>query len=92
MDGKRAGSLRDDPEHAAAWRWDGTCRGSDPELFFPEGSGRRAAEQEHTAKQVCRRCHVQAACLAWALTVPEPEGIWGGTSPGERRLLRVTRG
>jgi WhiB family transcriptional regulator, redox-sensing transcriptional regulator len=75
-----------------AWRSVGACGNSDPELFFPEGSGLRAAEQERAAKQVCGTCPVLAPCLAWALTVPEQEGIWGGTSPAERRLLRVPGG
>ncbi|HEX6518526.1 MAG TPA: WhiB family transcriptional regulator [Streptosporangiaceae bacterium] len=89
MDGKRAGWPGIDPRRTAAWRWSGACRGSDPELFFPEGSGRHAAQQERAAKQVCGRCPVRAVCLAWALTRPEAEGIWGGTSPFERRLLRA---
>jgi WhiB family redox-sensing transcriptional regulator len=89
VDDKGAAALGDDPKRATAWRWGGACRSSDPELFFPEGSGLHAAEQERAAKQVCGRCMVRASCLAWALTVPEPEGIWGGTNPVERRMLRV---
>jgi hypothetical protein len=27
-------------------------------------------------------------CLDWALRAGEPAGIWGGTTPDERRLLR----
>jgi len=74
--------------HAVRWRLHGACRGADPELFFPEGGGWRAAEQELAAKRVCDSCLVRKACLTWALTVPEAEGIWGGTTPVERRALR----
>ena len=81
-------SIADEPPHAAAWRLAGACLGTDPDLFFPEGSGLQATRQEQAAKQVCGRCLVRRACLTWALTAPEPDGIWGGTTPPERRQLR----
>jgi WhiB family transcriptional regulator, redox-sensing transcriptional regulator len=76
------------PGHAAAWALGGACRDVDSELFFPEGTGLRVAEQERTAKQVCSRCLVRQPCLTWALTVPEADGIWGGSTPSERRLMQ----
>ena len=40
------------------WRDSAACRGTDPELFFPErGSSTREA------KEVCRGCVVQQDCL-----------------------------
>jgi len=40
------------------------------------------------AKRVCRSCSVQAECLAYALSVDDPHGIWGGTTPWERRAMK----
>lgn len=81
--------MHDAPEHAAAWRLNGACRYADPDLFFAEGSGPLAIETERAAKRVCADCLVRRSCLEWALTTPEADGIWGGTSPSERRLLRA---
>lgn len=40
------------------------------------------------AKAVCRACPVQAECLRYALSCGPLDGIWGGTTPYERRRLR----
>jgi WhiB family redox-sensing transcriptional regulator len=40
------------------------------------------------AKRVCASCPVTVSCLAWALYAAEAAGIWGGTTPEERRILR----
>ncbi|MGP3983987.1 WhiB family transcriptional regulator [Streptomyces sp. KR80] len=65
------------------------CRDVDPELFFPER--RRTQDQKESttaaAKRVCRHCSVQIQCLATATQLDEPYGIWGGTTPPERRGL-----
>jgi WhiB family redox-sensing transcriptional regulator len=43
------------------------------------------------AKALCRTCPVQAACLTWALSDPDPAigMVAGGTTPAERRRLRL---
>lgn len=65
------------------------CRGADPDLFFPIGyAGHVLEEQQAAAKNICAHCPVQAECLDWALRAGEPDGIWGGTTPEERRYLR----
>jgi WhiB family redox-sensing transcriptional regulator len=76
---------RDQDEH---WTDHAACRGADPELFFPVGYAGPAVEQETDAKAVCAGCAVRDDCLAWALRAGEPDGIWGGTSPEERRHMR----
>jgi hypothetical protein len=38
---------------------------------------------------LCRTCEVQGACLAWALDVGDCHGVWGGTTPRERRAMLV---
>jgi WhiB family redox-sensing transcriptional regulator len=61
----------------------GACKGTDPDLFFPE---RGASTRE--AKEVCRGCNVRLGCLEFAIVNGEKFGIWGGLSERERRRLR----
>jgi len=75
----------------ADWRDLAACRGEDPELFFPPGSGEAAPGRITTAKAVCRRCPVRSECLRWALDVENQHGICGGTTQHERSMLRHTR-
>lgn len=70
------------------WTERAACRDTDPELFFPIGSVGLALEQVDAAKAVCARCPVRTECLDWALRVGEAYGVWGGTTPEERRFLR----
>jgi WhiB family redox-sensing transcriptional regulator len=66
----------------------GACRQADPELFFPIAIATGpAARQVNAAKAVCDPCAVRANCLSYALEA-RPEGIWGGTTPDERRAAR----
>ncbi len=69
-----------------AWHKHGACRGSDPNLFFPE-----RGESVKEAKAVCARCPVRPECLEYALANQEKFGIWGGLSERERRQLRRQR-
>lgn len=70
------------------WQEDAACRSADPAVFFPKDHGGSAWLVEHEAKSFCARCPVVDACLAHALAVPEPAGVWGGLSEDERRLTR----
>jgi WhiB family transcriptional regulator, redox-sensing transcriptional regulator len=56
-------------------------------LFFCGRGQRRLADQ---ARAICAGCEVQGECLEFAIRNPEETeyGIWGGTSPGQRRRLR----
>lgn len=63
----------------------------DPELFFPVGVGRAAADQEAEAKALCLVCPVMLPCRDWAQDVRGLEGVWGGRSQRDRELLRRTR-
>jgi hypothetical protein len=38
---------------------------------------------------LCGRCPVAGACLAWALSVGDCHGVWGGTTARERRAMLV---
>jgi hypothetical protein len=68
----------------AAWRTRGVCQTVDPETFFPAPS-----EPADTAVALCRTCEVQGACLAWALEAGDCHGVWGATTPRERRAMLV---
>ena len=68
------------------WQLQGTCRTSDPDVFFhPEGErGPARVNRELAAKAVCATCPVIQQCAAHALAVREPYGVWGGMSEDER--------
>jgi WhiB family redox-sensing transcriptional regulator len=66
-----------------AWMVEALCAQTDPESFFP-GKG----EPTGPARLVCLACPVRSECLAYAVRRNERDGIWGGTSPRERRVLR----
>lgn len=69
------------------WRNGGSCRDKDPNLFYPLGRGRAGIEQIKVAKAYCRACPSREPCLAYALASGQLLGVWGGTSPEERRVL-----
>jgi WhiB family transcriptional regulator, redox-sensing transcriptional regulator len=66
----------------AVWRERGACKGLDPQIFYPETD-----EDADAAKRVCSQCHVQTACLEYALQSREREGVWGATTERERRRI-----
>jgi WhiB family redox-sensing transcriptional regulator len=61
------------------------CNGADTNLFYPEGTSRDAA---HRAITICGRCPLRAPCLIWALTAPEPNGVWGGVAERDWHTLQ----
>lgn len=74
------------PEAAALvsepWMALGSCRGMDPEFFFPtDGAG------VVQARRVCAQCHVREQCLQFALEHRIDHGVWGGASERARRRL-----
>jgi len=71
------------------WMDDAACRGTDPDLFFPDGEIRSVMTQVRTAKLICRGCPVSLACLAWSIDSVQEFGIWGGRTDAERRQLRL---
>jgi WhiB family redox-sensing transcriptional regulator len=68
------------------WQAQAACTGADPDLFFPD-----RGELALDAKAVCAGCPVREHCLAHALQFHEDHGVWGGTTPTERRRLRRSR-
>lgn len=59
--------------------------------LFPNTRMPTTIKAVETAKSVCERCLVRADCLAWALAAPQTQddGIFGGTTPAERKALRT---
>lgn len=70
------------------WMDDALCAQVGTEIFFPEKGG--TADE---AKSICHRCTVQSECLTYALDIETSgvwtvTGVWGGTTPIERRDIR----
>ncbi|WP_414167139.1 WhiB family transcriptional regulator [Streptoverticillium reticulum] len=82
-----------DPVWSVAWRHHAVCRGEDvdPELFFSDSE-----TVQRKAIRVCDACPVHVACLDFALRMKVDHGVWGGTTPKQRRTLaqgeEATRG
>jgi WhiB family transcriptional regulator, redox-sensing transcriptional regulator len=69
------------------WKLAGACRFASTDLFYPVSDS-----DAGPAKEVCGRCAVVDQCLEYALSMREPEGIWGGHTFAERRsILRRRR-
>ena len=69
-----------------AWTDQAACRGTDTEIFFPAN-----ADEEAEALSICATCPVRAQCLEYAVRNKEIYGIWGGTTPEQRRGIRRER-
>lgn len=93
---KRIGSAVVGREQATGkWQTRAACRGTNAEIFFPEGP--RALVEAHTAtaKNACGRCPVRETCLEAALAAEEGtrvearHGIYGGLTALERHALTI---
>lgn len=72
------------------WQTKAACRGPQAVVFFPPSQFERKEEKLHReakARSICASCAVTAPCLAYALRIREPHGIWGGLNEAERREL-----
>ena len=71
----------------SSWRDQARCRGVDPDIFHPSDE-----DDGLEAKAICAVCPVREACLEFALTAREKDGVWGGLTARERRrVLRQRR-
>lgn len=61
------------------------CKGAPLDAFFP-AEGAHGAYSE--AQQYCAKCPVTRECLQHALDTGSDSGMWGGTTPAERRAIR----
>lgn len=71
------------------WQIRARCRGMPTNIFYPSGDETRTVrlKREDAAKKLCRSCPVRSPCLQYAIETREPHGIWGATTPDERRRL-----
>jgi WhiB family transcriptional regulator, redox-sensing transcriptional regulator len=79
------------PPLAREWEWQtlGQCVGYPADVFFPEDVPRGVRHRlERQAKSICVGCPVIDQCLLHALNTPEPHGVWGAMTPGERQQYR----
>jgi WhiB family redox-sensing transcriptional regulator len=67
----------------------GLCREIGIELFYPEEGG-SGTDIYSYSRTICGRCVVKKECLEWAVR-HEDHGMWGGTTPSERRKIRRQR-
>lgn len=73
-------------EQKLMWREQAACRASDTALFFPESD-----DDAGPAIAICATCPVREACLEFALSTNQTDGIWGGATATERRRIRRRR-
>ena len=66
------------------WYKRANCRDMDTNLFFPE-DGHNITQ---FTREVCQLCDVRMECLNYALRNNIEYGVWGGTSPNQRRGMR----
>ncbi|WP_411146904.1 WhiB family transcriptional regulator [Streptomyces sp. x-80] len=68
------------------WRYRAECSPEDLDFFTTGG----LSAEEH-ALTICCRCPVKADCLAFALDERIPYGIFGETTPRQRRTVQADR-
>ena len=66
---------------------DANCLESEPDMFFAETDGPNYYQLLNSARRVCTGCPYQLECLTFAVE-ESLEGVWGGTSDGERRRMK----
>ena len=69
-----------------AWQDRARCRSVSPGFFFGE-----TAKDAEVAKEFCLGCPVMGACASYALDHRIEHGVWGATSPRDRRKILKAR-
>lgn len=74
------------------WRARAACSDVPTAVFFPDATrGGRSGPDYRSARTVCAGCDVADDCLLCALRVSDyydQWGMFGGLTPGERRVMR----
>lgn len=65
------------------WQQRAACNGEPIETFFPLRGVRPTR-----AQALCEHCAARAECLDFAMSDPDLEGTWGGTTTRERQGMR----
>lgn len=75
-----------------SWMEDAACLGLEVELFFPTGGTPDGTTR--LVRAMCAACPVSADCLDYAMEREAGDntrhGIWGGTTPRQRRIKAAT--
>lgn len=72
------------------WVEEAICVNVGSAVFFPPDDKPVARDFYRKAKEVCDKCPVIDRCLEYGIN--EQYGVWGGTTPVERALMRRQRG
>jgi WhiB family redox-sensing transcriptional regulator len=71
------------------WQKDANCKGADTEMFFMEFE---EAAINHIklreARKVCFDCTAKKECLDFAVVNNINYGVWGGSTPAQRKEIR----
>jgi WhiB family redox-sensing transcriptional regulator len=67
------------------WREGAACADDTAGIFFPDEGDVGAIQR---AKSICAECPVAGDCLSYAIETNQSVGIWGATTPRERRKLK----
>lgn len=81
---RRAHPYDSDPD----WQKDASCGEYPVEWWYPERGAPRTFIDR--ARNICADCPIRIKCLQYALYHNERIGIWGGTTPDERKQLAKT--
>lgn len=68
------------------WRDRANCLGLDVNDFVPDSRG---GQVPHQVIAVCGSCEVIQSCLDFALSMRITEGIYAGTTPSQRRGMKL---
>jgi WhiB family redox-sensing transcriptional regulator len=60
------------------------------EFFFTDEENERDTSVYALGKTICSGCSIRQQCLEWAVK-HEAHGLWGGTTPRERQMMRRKR-
>jgi WhiB family redox-sensing transcriptional regulator len=66
---------------------------SNPDAWYPDSyeNPRGWQHEKEIAVKLCNDCPVMGLCAAYAILSDEKYGIWGGTTPRDRALMRSGR-
>jgi WhiB family transcriptional regulator, redox-sensing transcriptional regulator len=70
-----------------AWHRNAACRGAGVGLFIID----HGSQYEERSRDLCAGCLVRQECLKVALADGNTTGMWGGTTPTQRRQIRRGR-
>lgn len=68
------------------WQDAAACLGAPLSLFFPEAG----VHPDAAITDYCARCPVTEPCRTTAAASKIDDGVWGATTPDERRAARST--